>query len=575
MAEMDAVLKGAVDVDAVDVDAMDKALQGQIGPMEDVARSALTGVVKAIPDVLDVGGAAVATVADKAMGGKDGWLNTFGQYAERRPVSKAVDKMLDTTEHQPQTDAGRYTSAAVRGAVLGPALGGPALAMASGGAAGGIGAEALGDFGQRLYGETGRMVGNVLGGIGFGAAGVQAPRVIGPLTARAKSAFQKAISPKLDPKTAVLANRAAELKVPLSLNQVADSRALNTVQKVSQEIPFSGVRGFEEGQVAAWNKGVAKTLGLDAGDLSPETVKVFLGNIDDGYNSVFGGTTVRMTKEQTGLLDNLAQDVGLELNESAAKTVKQNIDWVKSQLKGGFVKGEKANSIRKEIMARASRASPELKDALGRVAATVNDIMVDGMPADRADSLRVLNRQYRNFKTVEPLLEKAVDGTINPNDLLQRVASSKYINAARTATGEDELVDLARIGKMMPRLGGSDTAQKQALISGATGAGALVEPTTTGTVLAGNRAYQKLFNQSQSLLSKSIEKSLPKNVSINQFKQISEAIPSGDVGMIVAAAGGAGVLKSFLEYVEKSGGKDARKDAFELRKQLKLQEKVR
>jgi hypothetical protein len=139
-------------------------------------------------------------------------------------------------------------------------------------------------------------------------------------------------------------------------------------------------------------------------------------------------------------------------------------------------------------------------------------VIEQSLPPERADAIRTLNKQYRNFKTVEPLLEKSVGGRINPTDLMNRVASSKFIKASRKDIGQDELVDLAEIGKFMTKQGGSDTAQKQAVMGGLYGLGgtaAYFDPLSAGVALGANRILQKV-NQSSGLLEKSVEKSLPR-----------------------------------------------------------------
>ena len=125
----------------------------------------------------------------------------------------------------------------------------------------------------------------------------------------------------------------------------------------------------------------------------------------------------------------------------------------------------------------------------------VDDVVADELPEGASNKLQTLRKNWRNFKTIEPLLEK---GEINPTQLINRVAASKYIKASRSKIGDDELVDLARIGKeLMPKLGGSDTFQKSALAGGSIvgGAGLVTNPlatlTTAVAVPAANRGLQK------------------------------------------------------------------------------------
>jgi hypothetical protein len=96
---------------------------------------------------------------------------------------------------------------------------------------------------------------------------------------------------------------------------------------------------------------------------------------------------------------------------------------------------------------------------------------------------------------------------------MNRVASSKYINAATKEVGQDPLVDLARIGKeFLPKKGGSDTFQKMrgfdATKNILTGAAAFSDLGSTVGALTGNRLYQTGYNQSQNLLNRGLQKTL-------------------------------------------------------------------
>lgn len=180
----------------------------------------------------------------------------------------------------------------------------------------------------------------------------------------------------------------------------------------------------------------------------------------------------------------------------------------------------------------------------------IDNIAERNLTDEAAATLTQARYEWRNFKTIEPLLEKSVDGNINPTDLLQRVASSKYIKASRAETGQDNLVDLARIGKrFLPKLGGSDTAQKAALMvaakRGATVAGgtiglggltavnplaALSGAALSGAVMAGNRGMQKV-NQSKTLVDLAVKNSgkAAKQVSVQPSRKLT--LPIGIAGL--------------------------------------------
>lgn len=153
----------------------------------DVGGQIAQGIVKGLPNMIDMVGAAGATLADKAMGGDKGWGETFTGYANMRPTSNAVDAALGTQERQAETTLGRYANIAGQ-AVGSLPLGGikaltapmAARALASGAAAGAgadAGAPVGGYIGEIAGGAEGRKVGEVVGGLGGGlAAAVLADR---------------------------------------------------------------------------------------------------------------------------------------------------------------------------------------------------------------------------------------------------------------------------------------------------------------------------------------------------------------------------------------------------------------
>ncbi len=99
---------------------------------------------------------------------------------------------------------------------------------------------------------------------------------------------------------------------------------------------------------------------------------------------------------------------------------------------------------------------------------------------------------------------------------MQKVASNKYIKSSRTPVGQDDLVDLARIGKrFMPKTGGSDTTQKAALAlvakkgaaTAIAGGAGLVAPISTVATLGANRVFQRGINSNQALVNLALRKS--------------------------------------------------------------------
>jgi hypothetical protein len=347
----------------------------------------------------------------------------------------------------------------------------------------------------------------------YGVAGTALATLAGgaaPALARSTPELAlKAVTPKIETETAKLAQRAQEFGIPLSVNQVAPTRLNSTIQKASQPLPFSGVGGFESKQISDWNRALAKrALGQDAEALTPEVVQNFLSSSGKQFDSILSGKSVSATVDDIAALKTISGNAKDFVTGDLAAIIQRNVnDLMKDIGKGKSIPGEKLASYRSRLIDNIPKAQNESKVYLYDLLETVDNIAEKSMSKQDVDSLKTLRRQWRNWKTVEPLLEGSKDGIINPTALMSRVASSPYIKAARKQVGEDDLVDLARIGKMIPKLGGSDTYDK-AVLTGGVGFGGATNPLLTGGLLAGNRGYQKFYNQSQGLISRGIAKSL-------------------------------------------------------------------
>lgn len=353
-------------------------------------------------------------------------------------------------------------------------------------------------------------------------------------------ATNNAILPQVGDATAVLAKRAQDLGIPVSVQNLSPTKTRNTLQKVSQAIPFSGVQKFEDTQRSSWNKAIANTLGEE--DLGPEAIKNFLDRSSKGFDEVLSGKDVTVNPVNVESLDTLVDNARGSISNNLVQVVQKNVDDLKKNIGGdGYIKGEKLASFRSELLKRIARAEGGAKEYLGEIVDVVDDLLDTSLDDASKESLGQLRRQWRNYRTLEPLLEKSTTGEVNPTTLLNRVAASPYIRASRTKTGDDALVDLARIGKeFLPKLSGSDTFEKTTLVGqGAAGATALLDP-TAATVLGGsvatNRAFQKLYNQNPSVVNAVIEKSLG-GKSSEAVKLLKKGAPLDVVAKAISQSG--------------------------------------
>jgi hypothetical protein len=380
--------------------------------------------------------------------------------------------------------------------------------LRSGGTAERIGKAAVaGATSGGLYGFGAGEGSDVAGSTVSGAVGGAIGGAALPAAPAAAGAIGRTVVPGLEQEAAQLGKRAKDLGIDLRLDQVSPSRVRKTVQKVSQEVPFSGVEKFEQKQSKQWHRALSKTIGEDSDNLGPTTIQAFRKNNSDKFGEAFKGQQFNFTNMVKGDLMKIADEAKGTIDDGLAKIVKENVNSTWNQLKSGTLSGEKLASIRSELLRKTTRMKNAAAPFVGDIIDKLDDIAEAQMPEASRKSLGEARRQWRNFKTVQPLLEKSTDGNINPTQLLNRVAANKYIDASKIPTGEDELVDLARIGnKFMQKAGGSDTFQKMAL--GGAGLAAFTNPALLGKAAIGvgaNRLFQGGVNQNQFLVNQAIK----------------------------------------------------------------------
>lgn len=362
------------------------------------------------------------------------------------------------------------------------------------------------------------------------AEGAQLSMLFGPalpaLGAAAKG-VGNVLSPTLDPAVAKLALEARKMGIPLSMDQLSPTRFRSTLQKVSQEVPLSGVDEFQGTQNKEWNRLIARTLGLDTDDLGPEAIQQFIQNANQKFGSATQGRTILFGQKDLQKLADIPANAKSKISNDLVNIVQNNVDaflnnsefrFPQAGVPGGrVIPGEKLASLRSQLIADLPKIQGGAKEQVANIIEVIDDVVGREIGPEQAAILKEARKEWRNFKTLEPLLEASTDGSIQPTALINRVKANPYIKASRTETGDDDLVTLARIGKQfMGKKGGSDTFQKVALGTGlgATAMGVLADPilaATTGALAGGammaNRGLQKA-NQSQKLIDRSIQKSL-------------------------------------------------------------------
>lgn len=338
---------------------------------------------------------------------------------------------------------------------------------------------------------------------------------VAPVVGASVSGASTALMPKLSEGMQGVAELAQKYNIPVSIPQISESKPVQTLQKVSQEIPLSGVGPFREKQLEAFNKSLLNTVGVDATKITPEVMDEAFSRVGKQFDSLGKGKTFRIPQSFKDQVDEILKDAEITARKDAIENFNKGLQRVYDNVSpDGTISGERLSFLRQELNKLSRKASdPDTQELLKDLEGSVIDVMTAGDDVAKG-VLSDAKQKYKNLIVIEPIAQKAVGGNISPTLLANRVA--KVYGRQYTRGKAGDIGDLARIGKeLLPELGGSDTAQKliQAGAVGGAITGLATAPAATlgaaasvAPVIAANRAVQKLVLQNKKLVDKIINK---------------------------------------------------------------------
>lgn len=375
----------------------------------------------------------------------------------------------------------------------------PGLQIASG-ATGSGASEAV----RQMGGGTAAQVGaGLLGGMAPAAAeiaGAGAAKGIARLTGQAT------------PSDVQLARIAQQHGIPLKASQVVDSKNAKLVDSTTGQVPFSGAHAFEQQQQAHFDRAVTRTIGENADAFTPDVFARAKNRISQTYEDLASRIDPEITPQVADKLDGVLRDA-LEMGDKGTiRAVKSSIRRVQSQLTDqGTIPGHAYKSLDSTLGQMARNGGEK-----GFYAGQLRDIMRDAFTASAKNpediaAMAKANQQYRDLKTLEPLVAEAAQngGHISPAKLQAAVLASKAGKAAMATGTRGDLGDLAMVGQrfLKERVQDSGTARRTlafntlkypgAVVASALGTGAAFNPATGAATAAGSilsaRAIQKLL----------------------------------------------------------------------------------
>jgi hypothetical protein len=399
------------------------------------------------------------------------------------------------------TKAGTALASSLRTGNTAARVGKAALTGATTGAAYGAGSA---EDENKLQGA---LVGGAIGGLTGGAI---------PAIAAGGPKVISAVTPKVDEALADVANLAQKYKIPVSIDQITNSKVIKNIQKVSQEAPFSGAAAFRDKQMESFNRAITKTIGVPASRITPKWMDDAFTKVGKEFDDLGKGKTFQIDDNFKNTIDEIFEEAKSTTTKDAQENFQNALTkFFANVADDGTISGEKLSRMRAQINKLSRKATTEgTGELLHDLENAVIDLMTFGDDAAKS-AFSATKQKYKNLLVLEPLAQKAKGGYISPTQLSTRVG--KIYGRQYTRGKAGEIGDLARIGsELLPELGGSDTAQKTAyLLGGASLVGGATNLLGTATALAGNRGYQSFINRNQALvnkLTKEATKKAPKQI---------------------------------------------------------------
>ena len=316
-------------------------------------------------------------------------------------------------------------------------------------------------------GMLGRLAPVAEGAIGGGAMGAAQPTVegesrglntalgaVGGAAVPAVIAGAKALARPADAATVALAEKYG---IPVGVSDASNSKFLKGARSVLNDTPIVGMGGKAQdaAKQEALNAAVGGTFGAAEKKLTPEVLDAAKGKIGAELDRVWNNNTLQVDPQLLGTVQSLrAEAAKLPQGEGARLTgwIDDILSKVQTDANGNaIIPGDVANKLQSKLGRDVASAQGFLKDSLGTLRRDMIDTFNRSVTGADADALTLARSQYKNLKTVQPLLDKGMVGTAGreagdvPASLLPEAVRKSFPNLS-TQTNQPPLAELAQVG---------------------------------------------------------------------------------------------------------------------------------
>lgn len=308
----------------------------------------------------------------------------------------------------------------------------------------------------------------------------------------------------ISPERAGLAQEAMDrFNLPLTRSEVDPAQTLPAA--AVRSLPGSGdaVRRIELQR--RFNNEVSKTIGEDAPAVTQQVMKDAKQRIGDTLENIETSNKVKLDNQFLSDVSKTVRDSYLSMTEQEHAVLTRQLQNIYRHIdKDGILSGTTYGNLMKRGAAldkAANNSNPNIAYAAQELQEAMRDALQRSLSGADLAEYRLARYQWKNLKTIEPLVEKNPQGDISPALLNGRV-SANFKNRAYDVSGT-ELDRLGKIGQAFlkePRSSGTTERGSTlwTLGKGAAAAGALAtghfaglpflqEAVAAGTLLGGGR----------------------------------------------------------------------------------------
>jgi hypothetical protein len=315
-----------------------------------------------------------------------------------------------------------------------------------------------------------------------------------PVGVKLAGAIGRSIGGKARPEVTELARKAInEYDIPLGTADVSSNRLVKALRSVLNDAPLTGAIGSNQKEAVqrGFNRAVGQTFGANADSLTPEVMQKAKSSIGAKLNQVWGSNPLKVDGQFIDDLADISTQAKNKLNPEQAATVERHIRNLMERADNGAISGDFANNWQSELRQVIEGETGLQKTLLNNLRQKTLQAFKRNIPEEQAKLLGEATGQYKAYKTVSPLLNKAEAGVAGrasgdvPASLLpQQVFSSYGDNVASSPFSDLSQIGSQFVADRVPQTGGSPRALIQNTALGAAlGSGAITNPMLAAPVI--------------------------------------------------------------------------------------------